>query len=67
MWFGGGTKMFMNFKLHIFVAFLVRLLMTMYGLYHDASVVKRNLGEPKYTDVDYSVFTDAAAYTFKVN
>jgi hypothetical protein len=59
--------MWLNFKVHIFIAFAVRLAMTIYGLYHDDKVARRNLGEPKYTDVDYYVFSDAATYTFKVN
>lgn len=57
-----------NLNLNFFLAFLIRVLFTFYGFYHDdqASKVKHKQ-IPKYTDIDYQVFTDAALYISKVN
>ena len=53
---------------HFAVALFLRLAFTLYGVYHDqksdelAASGDRVL--PKYTDIDYSVFTDAATYMY---
>jgi hypothetical protein len=62
-----------NLGLHFFVAFLMRFLFTLFGIYHDSILIRIenhiiNIADkPKYTDVDYSVFTDAAYYVHRVN
>lgn len=48
----GDTPVF----LHLTIGLLIRLAATLYSVYHDAT----NL--VKYTDIDYSVFTDGASY-----
>ncbi len=45
--------------LHLTIGLLIRLLAITYSVYHDAT----NL--IKYTDIDYSVFTDAASYVIR--
>ena len=59
--------MMLSLKSHFAIAFLIRVLFTLYGLYHDneANSSKENI--PKYTDIDYQVFTDAARYVYNVN
>ena len=53
--------------IHFLIAFLIRAGFTFYGLYHDyvASTSTENI--PKYTDIDYQVFTDAARFLYDVN
>lgn len=41
------------------LAAFVRIALVLYARYHDD--IALSLGQPKYTDVDYQVFTDAAA------
>lgn len=54
------------------LALLVRLFLTAFGIYHDsnASQIDVNQNEtqllPKYTDIDYQVFSDAAQYVYEV-
>jgi hypothetical protein len=60
-------SIFSNLKFQLLAACVIRLFLTWYGLYHDSRIVQKNLDEPKYTDVDYNVFNDAAAYIYKVN
>lgn len=54
------------------IALVVRLLFTAYGIYHDSKVshidVTQNVTNilPKYTDIDYQVFSDAALYVYQV-
>lgn len=52
--------------IHFLAAFIIRVGFTFYGLYHDhvASISNDNI--PKYTDIDYQVFTDAARFLYKV-
>lgn len=45
--------------LHLTIGLSIRLLAVAYSVYHDAT----NL--VKYTDIDYSVFTDAASYVVR--
>nr|CAI5842377.1 unnamed protein product [Callosobruchus analis] len=45
-----------NYKLHLYFSLMVRLLLVVYGNYHDT------ISEVKYTDIDYKVFTDAARH-----
>lgn len=46
----------LNYKWHLLIALLLRILLIGYGTYHDSTV-----GVP-YTDVDYKVFTDASRH-----
>lgn len=46
----------LDYKWHLFFAFLIRLFFIVYGVYHDSFAVV------PYTDTDYKVFTDAARY-----
>lgn len=56
-----------NLNFNFFLAFLIRILFTFYGFYHDDRASKAKLKQiPKYTDIDYQVFTDAAWYISKV-
>lgn len=57
-----------NLKFNFYLAFLIRVIFTLYGFYHDdqASKVKLKQQIPKYTDIDYQVFTDAASYVYRV-
>lgn len=45
-----------DFKIHLLFSFLVRLLLIIYGIYHD------EVSHVKYTDIDYRVFTDASRH-----
>ena len=45
-----------DYRLHLYFGLILRLLMVLYGDYHDLN------NEVKYTDVDYRVFTDAARH-----
>ena len=51
---------------HFALAFIVRLVFTFYGLFHDAYCEQSTENCPKYTDYDYRVFTDAANYVYEV-
>ena len=66
-------------EFHFALGFLLRLAFTLYGIYHDNYAEQANSRAPgannssrdksvipKYTDVDYLVFTDAAEYMTKV-
>lgn len=55
------------------LALVIRVIFTVYGLYHDRESQRVNNDQstaaaniPKYTDVDYQVFTDAAEYVYQV-
>lgn len=52
---------------HFVLAFLVRTLFTVYGLYYDTKANLSKENTPKYTDIDYQVFTDAARYIYNVS
>ena len=56
-----------SFELNFAVAGLVRILLTLYGIRYDFRIKQANSDEPRYTDVDYYVFSDAASYTYKVS
>ena len=60
------NKIMLSLKSHFVIAFISRVLFTLYGIYHDniANSSKENI--PKYTDIDYQVFTDAARYVYRV-
>lgn len=45
-----------DYKCHLLLAFIVRIVFIVYGIYHDKTSVV------PYTDIDYKVFTDAARY-----
>lgn len=45
-----------DYKLHLLFSLVVRLMLIVYGIYHD------QVSELKYTDIDYKVFTDAARH-----
>lgn len=45
-----------DYKKHLAVALILRLILTGYSIYHD------NFSEVKYTDIDYKVFTDASRH-----
>ncbi|VEN33713.1 unnamed protein product [Callosobruchus maculatus] len=51
-------ELFVNvdYKLHLYFSLTIRLLLIVYGNYHDT------ISEVKYTDIDYKVFTDAARH-----
>lgn len=57
-------------KTHFFIAFLIRVAFTVFGVYHDylsdlsmADSTDSKIS-PKYTDIDYQVFTDAARHVY---
>lgn len=59
-------------SIHFVLALCIRLFFTFYGVYHDSMVTRvdfsqntTNIG-PKFTDVDYQVFSDAALYVHQV-
>lgn len=66
-------------EFHFVLGFLLRIAFTLYGIYHDNYAEQANIRSPgannsssrdnsvipKYTDVDYLVFTDAAEYMTK--
>jgi hypothetical protein len=62
--------------LNFTVAFLLRIIFLFYGLYHDSYVESlenkaQNLTLdhkpiPKYTDIDYEVFSDGARHMYEV-
>lgn len=54
-------KQFINlpFKYHLVIGSVIRLMLILYGDYHD------NTYDVPYTDVDYKVFTDAARHVFR--
>ena len=59
-----------NLKLNFLLAFLVRLSFTICGVYYDKKIEEDNQLEnakitPKYTDIDYQVFTDAARHVYQ--
>jgi hypothetical protein len=63
-----------SLKFHFIVALIVRIAFTLYGCYHDQLAQNQLalLGDkvkpiPKYTDIDYQVFTDAARYIYQVS
>nr|CAH7739068.1 unnamed protein product [Callosobruchus chinensis] len=45
-----------NYKWHLYFSLTIRLLLIVYGNYHDTIL------EVKYTDIDYKVFSDAARH-----
>lgn len=55
------------------IALILRLLFTLYGIYHDSKVSHIDMSQnettllPKYTDIDYQVFSDAALYVYEVS
>lgn len=52
-------------KFHFILAFLVRIIFTIAGIYIDSKSTQLNDDSkitPKYTDIDYQVFTDAARH-----
>jgi hypothetical protein len=49
-------------KTHFTLALLIRLLFTAFGLYHDHASESEPTATPKYTDIDYHVFSDAARH-----
>lgn len=46
----------LDYKVHLFMAFFIRLSFVWYSVYHD------QLSTVPYTDIDYKVFTDASRY-----
>lgn len=48
-----------DYKLHLLFSLTVRLILIVYGIYHD------EVSEVKYTDIDYKVFTDASRHILK--
>lgn len=67
------NRLFLSNSKCIFLAALfIRLLFTAYGIYHDSKVSHIDLTQnvtnllPKYTDIDYQVFSDAAQYVYEV-
>ena len=58
------SKLLNNVKLHFFISLLLRLLLIYYGNKRDTECKLKNC--VKYTDVDYSVFSDAAYYVYQV-
>ena len=64
----------LGLKFHFVLAFLLRIVFTIAGIYIDnnKSFIDNNLTNndskivPKYTDIDYQVFTDAARHVYMV-
>ena len=52
------SRFFSSTSRIIFLSILLRLILIVYGIYHDAH------SPLKYTDVDYFVFTDAARFVY---
>lgn len=46
----------LDYKVHLLLAFIIRLIFICYGVYHD------KLSSVAYTDIDYKVFTDASRH-----
>lgn len=55
-----------NIKYHFLLAFLIRIVFIIYGLIHDKKCDESDLNIPRYTDIDYQVFTDAARHVSQV-
>ena len=58
-----------SLKFHFTIALLIRILFTLFGILHDYK--SNDLSDdskisPKYTDIDYQVFTDAARHVYQV-
>ncbi|KAF5297384.1 hypothetical protein FQR65_LT01315 [Abscondita terminalis] len=49
----------LDYKIHLIIGFLVHIALIEYGRYHDDNY------EVPFTDIDYTVFTDAARYIAK--
>lgn len=55
-------------KFHFIIALLIRVLFTVFGVYHDyqsENLMDDSKIAPKYTDIDYQVFTDAARHVYQ--
>lgn len=50
-----------DYKLHLSLAFMIRLIFIAYGIFHDTN------STVPYTDIDYKVFTDAARHVLDGN
>lgn len=60
-------KVLKSLKFNFLLAFLIRVLFTLYGLYHDSKAINTtDIQIPKYTDIDYQVFTDASYHVYHV-
>lgn len=68
-------KLLREIEFHFLLAFVIRIVFTLFGLYHDSKVSQITFSGdftsetnvvPKYTDIDYQVFSDAAIYVYHV-
>ena len=55
-----------NVKYHFLLAFFIRILFIIYGLIHDKKCDESDSNIPRYTDIDYQVFTDASRHVSQV-